>query len=82
MSSRVSAPLNLTPNYLAPPPPPLKKKSKSVSPPFMSNPLKILEDLTPPLKCTLVQKSEDSFFKETKYFISNNEIRTYLNIEI
>ena len=27
---------------------------------------KILYDLTPPLKCTLVQKSEDSFLKKQK----------------
>ena len=59
------SPLNLTPFYLAPPPP---KKSKSVSP--LPPPLKILEDLTSPLKCALVQKSKDSFFKETKDFIS------------
>ena len=48
--------------------------------------LKILEESSPPspspLKSTLAQKSKDSFFKETKYFISNNEIRTHLNVEI
>ena len=27
-------------------------------------------------------KSKDPFFKETKGFISNNEMRTYLNVEI
>ena len=35
-----------------------------------------------PLKCTLVQKSADSFFKGTKDLISNNEIRTHLNVQI
>ena len=50
-------------------------------------PPKILDNLTPYpptpifLKCTLIQKSKDSFFKETD-FISNNEIRTHLNFEI
>ena len=39
-------------------------------------------DLTTPLKYTLVQKTEDSFFKKTKDFISSNEIRTHLNVEI
>ena len=34
------------------------------------------------LKCTLVQKSKDSFFIEAKDFISNNEVRTYLNVEM
>ena len=48
----------------------------------MSNPLKILENFTPPLKYTLVQKNKDSFFKETKDFISKNEMATHLNIEI
>ena len=38
-------------------------------------------DLPPLLKCTLVQKSKDSFFKGTKDFISKNEI-THLNTEI
>ena len=70
------SPLNLTPFYLAPPP----KKNLNLSAP--SPPLKILEDLTPPLKCALVQKSKDSFFKETKDFISNNEIRISSREEI
>ena len=51
--------------------------------PFMSNLLKIIGELDSPLhplKCTLVQKSENWFFKETIYFISNNEIRT-MNIQ-
>ena len=68
VSSRVSASpknINLTPFCLGqifcnPPPPPFHEQ-----PPF-----KILENLTPPLKCTFVQKSKDSFFKETKDFIS------------
>ena len=73
VSSRVSAlPEMLTsPIFTSPPPSPKK-----------ATPLKILENLTPPLKHTLIQKSEDSFFKETFYFISNNEIRTNLNVEI
>ena len=35
----------------------------------------ILENLTPPLKCTLVQKNKDSFFKGKKniYFQQWNE---------
>ena len=39
----------------------------------MSNPRKILENLTPPplLKYILGQKRKDSLFKETKDFISN-----------
>ena len=48
-------------------------------------PLKIWRTWPPPppspLKCTLIQKSKDSFFKETD-LISNNEIRTHLNFEI
>ena len=42
----------------------------------------ILENLTPPLKCTLVQKNKDSFFKGKKKFTSNNEMRTHLKVEI
>ena len=42
----------------------------------------LFEEVNVPLKCTLVQKSEDSFFKETRDFISNSEIRTHLNVEI
>ena len=49
------------------PPPPL----------FMSSPLRILENLTSPLKCELVQKNKDSVFKEKVFFISYNEIRTH-----
>ena len=70
--------IDLTPFCLGPP----KILNLSDPPPFMSNSLKILENFTPPLKCTFVQKSKDSFFKETKDFISNNEIRTHLNVEI
>ena len=84
VSSRVSVPpwnIDLTPFYLAPPPP--KKNSKSVRPlPLWATFLKILENLTTPLKYTLVQKSKDLIFKETKDFISNNEIKAHLNIEI
>ena len=66
--------------YLKNSPPPPKKKSKSVRlPPFMT---KILENLTPLLKSTIIQKSKDSVFKETQNFISNNEITTQLNVEI
>ena len=68
--------------------PPSKKNYKSVSPlppsPLLYEqpPTKFWRTGLPPLKFTLIQKSEHSFFKETKYFISNNEIRTHLNIEI
>ena len=66
ISSRLSDPpwnIDLTAFYLGPP-----KSSKSVRPhaPFVSTPLKILENLTSPMKCTLVQKRKDTFFKETK----------------
>ena len=49
----VSPPWNidLTPFYLG-----LLKNSESARTPFMSKPLQILENLTPPLKCTLAQK--------------------------
>ena len=60
-----------------PPPPPCPALH------FMSNHPQNFGGISPsPLKCTLTQKSKDSFFKETKYFISNNEIRTHLNVEI
>ena len=82
VSSWVSAPpwnIDLTPFYLGPP----KKLQICQTPPLWATPLKILENLTPPpLEMYLVQKSRDSFFKETKYFISNNEIRAHLNVEI
>ena len=72
VSSRVSArPEILTSPIFTYPPSPKK-----------ATPLKILENLNPTLKHTLIQKSEDSFFKEAKYFITNNEIRTNLNVEI
>ena len=63
--------------------PPPKKNYKSARPlPLWATPLKILENLTlPPLKCTFVQKNRDSFFKEAKDFILNNEIRTHFNVE-
>ena len=51
----------------------------------MSNPPQNFGELDSPLemlKCTLIQKSKDLLFKETKDFISDNEIRTHLNIEI
>ena len=86
VSSRVSAPpcnIDLTPFC---PAPPAKKNlnllTPSLPPSLYEQPLKVLENLTPPLRCTLVQKSKDSFFKETKDFISNNEMRTHLNVEI
>ena len=40
----------------------------------MSNPLKIFENLTPPFEMY-------PFFKGTKDFISNNELRTHLNVQ-
>ena len=49
---------------------PSKKKSNSVRPALYEQPP------------TLIQKSTDSFFKEIKEFISNNELRTHLNVEI
>ena len=58
---------------------PKKNLNLSDSPPFMT---KILENLTPPLKCTIIQKSKDTVFKETQNFISNNEITTQLKVEI
>ena len=79
--------INLTPFYLStPPPPPQKNKTKQQQHsdhPLQATPLKILENLTRPLlKCTFIQKSEVSFFQETKDFISNNEIRKHLNVEV
>ena len=50
-----------------PPPPPS----------LWAAPLRILENLTSPLKCELVQKNKDSVFKEKVFFISYNEIRTH-----
>ena len=82
VSSWVSAPswnIDLTSFYVTLSPS-KKKKSKSARPllpalyEFMRNPLTISENLTPPpLKYTLVQNRKDSFFKETKDFISNNK---------
>ena len=85
VSSSVSAlPWNieLNPFYQVYPPPPKKNPLNLSEPLFISSPLKILKNLTTPLKWTLVQKCKDSFFKETKDFISNNEMRTNLNVEI
>ena len=68
--------------------PPKNYKSVSPLPPppspllYEQAPTKFWRTGLPPLKFTLIQKSEHSFFKETKYVISNNEIRTHLNVEI
>ena len=59
------------------------QNSKSVRLPLYEQaPLKFWRAWISPLKCTLLQKSRYSFFKETKDFISNNEMRTHLNVEI
>ena len=90
VSSKVWAPpwnIGLKPFYLAPPPPSPPHTHKKIlhlsDVPFMSNPPKNFGELdSSPLKCTLVQRSKDLFFKETKDLVSNNEIRTHLNVEI
>ena len=71
VSSRVSAPLKYWPHPFLPRP--LPKNSKSVRPPLWATPWKVWITWFLPLKWTLVKKSKDSFFKETKDFISNNE---------
>ena len=71
VSSRVSAPLKYWPHPFLPRP--LPKNSKSVRPPLWATPWKVWTTWLLPLKWTLVKKSKDSFFKETKDFISNNE---------
>ena len=50
----------------------------------MSNPPQNFGEFDSPLEMTptLAQKSKGTFFKEIKDFISNNEIRTHLNVEI
>ena len=48
----------------------------------MSNPLKIVENLTPPWNVTSSKKSQDSSFKEKNIFLAYNEIRTHFNVEI
>ena len=81
---RISLPWNidLTPFYLGSP-----KSSKSVRPPlmskgllFISNHSKFWRTCLPPWNVPWPKK--DSFFKETEDFISNNEKRTHLNVEI
>ena len=58
------SPLNKIPNLSDPPPPPPHLR-------LCEQPrLKILENLTPPLKCTLFQKSNTHFLKKQD-FISN-----------
>ena len=60
------SPLKYWPHTFLPSSPTKNSKSFRPSPLFISNPpspIKILENLTPPLKCTLIQKSKDSFFK-------------------
>ena len=88
VSSRVSATpkkIDLIPFYPAPPPP---NNSKSVRPPYPlyeENLSKFWRTWLPhpkPMKCTLIQKSKGSFSKETKDFISNNEVLSHLNVEI
>ena len=71
MSSRVSAPpwnIDLTPFYLGSP--------------YQQPASKFWRTWFSPLKCTIVQKCKDSFFKETQAFISNDEVRTQVNFEI
>ena len=75
------APQNFYPFYLGPPQKILNLSDPSRLPPIMSNAPQNFGERDPHLKCTLVQESKDSFFKETKDFISNNEI-THLNVEI
>ena len=75
-------PLFLSLPFLSRPPP---KNSKSVSPPpplFLSNPPQNFGELYSPLEMYPCPKIKDSFCKETKYFNSNNEMRTHLKDEI
>ena len=87
MSSRVSAPpwnIDLTPFYLASPPPPKKKKFYicQIRSPSWETPWKFWRTwLSLPLKCTLIQKNKDSFSKETKDLISDNEMRAHLTLK-
>ena len=70
----ISAPtwnIDLTPFYLVPTTPsppscPPRKSSRSVRPLFTSNPPQNFENLTPPLKCNLIQKSNPHFLKKQK----------------
>ena len=76
----ISPTLKAWPRPFLPSPPP--QSSKSVRPLLDEQPPTLnFGELDSPLKCILVQKSKDSFFK-TKNFISNNELRTHLNVEI
>ena len=80
VSSKVSAHPEISAHPFLPRPPP--KNSEFVKFVFMSNPPQNFGELdSPPLKCTLIYKSKDSLLKETT-FISNNEIKVHLNIEI
>ena len=60
---------------------PPKILNLSGPPLYEQPPSKFWKTWLPPFKCTFVQKSKESFFKKTKDFISNNEIRTHLNVE-
>ena len=79
-----------SPPFLSTPSPPKKILNLSHPPPFppppsMSNPLKILENVTlslSPLKGTLVQKKKVSFFEKTKDFISNTSKYRNMNIQL
>ena len=78
VSSRVSVPHPIfrLPHPFLPIPLPKKNILNMSSAPFKSNAPQNFGKLTSSLKSTLVRKCKDSFFKERKDFITNNEIPT------
>ena len=68
------------------PPVPPGKSSRSVRPPFTSNPPQNFENLTPPLKCNLIQKSNPHFLKKQKILFLTLNSNTFecwnMNIQL
>ena len=75
-----------SPYHPLPPSCPPRKSSRSVRPLFTSNPPQNFENLTPPLKCNLIQKSNPHFLKKQKILFLTLNSNTFecwnMNIQL